>query len=261
MTRIFALALLAALLAAPVACRNGSRENSGKPEETIVAEEGEVPGGTHRGRVVETMSTAGYTYVLFDTGKEQVWAAAPEFAVTVGDEVIVPPGAPMADHYSRTLDRKFDLVYFVSSVTVVGEEGASGGNATDLPPGHPRIDVGNAVSHTVPARSDINLAGIARAEGGKTVAEIYAAKSELSGKEVVVRGRVVKFTPAIMGTNWVHLQDGTGEEGANDLTITTSATVKVGDTVVARGALGVDRDFGYGYHYAVIIENGEITTE
>ena len=55
------------------------------------------------------------------------------------------------------------------------------------------------------------------------------------GQTVKVRGQVVKFTPNIMGTNWVHIQDGTGSGETADLTVTTSAIVAAGDIVVVEG--------------------------
>jgi hypothetical protein len=64
-----------------------------------------------------------------------------------------------------------------------------------------------------------------------------------------------------MGKNWLHLQDGSGSEGTNDLTVTTGTTVKVGDMVLVSGVVSVDRDFGYGYSYEVIIEDAEVTVE
>lgn len=64
-----------------------------------------------------------------------------------------------------------------------------------------------------------------------------------------------------MGKNWLHLQDGSGVEGTNDLTVTTTTTVKVGDVVLVNGVVSVDRDFGYGYSYDVIIEDAEVTVE
>ena len=72
------------------------------------------------GKVTETMTTAGYTYVLVDAGAKKIWAAAPEFQVSVGDRVAVPPGAPMQNYHSKTLNRTFDLVYFVAKVDVAG---------------------------------------------------------------------------------------------------------------------------------------------
>ena len=72
-----------------------------------------------------------------------------------------------------------------------------------------------------------------------------------------------RITAEVMGKNWVHVQDGSGTagEGNNDLTVTTSATVAVGNTVLVRGKLGTDKDFGYGYKYAVLVEEASVTVE
>lgn len=210
-----------------------------------------APGKT--GKVLETMDAAGYTYIQVDTGSETFWAAAPQFAAKVGDDVVVPEGMPMPDYHSKTLDRTFDIVYFVPNVLVGGAENLSG----EMPADHPSTDA----SKTVVEATDVDLSGITAAEGGVTVADVFAKKAELAGKTVAIRGKVVKFTPEIMGKNWIHLQDGSGEAGGNDLTVTTSAMAKKGDTVIVSGALVVDKDFGYGYAYDVIIEDADVTVE
>ena len=64
-----------------------------------------------------------------------------------------------------------------------------------------------------------------------------------------------------MGKNWAHVQDGTGAAGANDLTVTTPSTAKVGDKVLVEGIVAVDKDFGYGYKYEVLIDNATLKTE
>ena len=211
--------------------------------------------GSVNGTVVETINTGGYTYVQVDTGKEKIWAAAPEFQVKVGDLVTVPTGMLMRNHHSKTLDRTFDQIYFVGKISVAGAE-----QSTPTVPA--TANAGAPHENIVPAApSDMDFSGINKAEGGKTVAELYAEKDKLSGKEVTVRGKVVKFSSSIMGTNWIHLQDGTGGEGTNDLTVTTDATVAVGDTVLVKGVLAADKDFGYGYKYAVIVEKADVTVE
>jgi len=98
---------------------------------------------------------------------------------------------------------------------------------------------------------------MARAAGhdGRTVAEIFAQRDELKGRPVAVRGRVTKCNVGIMGRNWIHLQDGTEHAGSFDLTVTTTATADVGDVVLVRGTVGVDRSFGVGYRYPVIVED------
>jgi hypothetical protein len=72
------------------------------------------------GKVVETMNAGNYTYVQVDDGSRKIWAAAPQFAVAVGDKVVVPDGMAMRDFHSKTLGRTFDLVSFVSGVEVAG---------------------------------------------------------------------------------------------------------------------------------------------
>jgi hypothetical protein len=65
-----------------------------------------------------------------------------------------------------------------------------------------------------------------------------------------------------MKKNWIHLRDGSaGKTGANDLTVTTDQKAEVGDTVVVKGRLAVNRDFGSGYRYDVIVESATVDPE
>lgn len=118
-------------------------------------------------------------------------------------------------------------------------------------------------THPAPkAAAEVDLTGIAKAEGGKTVAEVFAEKDALAGKPVTFRGKVVKTNPDIMGKNWLHVRDGSGEEGTNDLTITTAGTLpNVGDTVLVTGNVTLNKDFGMGYAYDVLVEDAQVTVE
>jgi hypothetical protein len=103
---------------------------------------------------------------------------------------------------------------------------------------------------------------VAKAEGetGRTIAELYAQKGELSGKTVALRGQVVKYNAGIMGRNWIHLQDGTGDasSGTHDVAVTTSGTAAIGEVVLVEGTVAIDKDFGAGYRYAVIVEEASV---
>ncbi|MBW1645901.1 MAG: DNA-binding protein, partial [Deltaproteobacteria bacterium] len=103
---------------------------------------------------------------------------------------------------------------------------------------------------------------VAKASGphAYSIAELYAQKDKLANQKVVVRAQVVKATPNIMKRNWIHLQDGTGDpaKGTFDLTVTSQELPKVGEVVVIEGELHVDRDFGAGYRYGLIIENATV---
>ena len=121
-----------------------------------------------------------------------------------------------------------------------------------------------AAPHPAPAApaTTVDLAGIAKADGGKTIAEVFAEKDQLAGQPVVFRGKIVKTNPNIMGKNWLHVRDGSGAEGTNDLTVTTAGTVpNVGDTVVVKGTVALNKDFGMGYQYDIIVEDAEVTVE
>ena len=93
---------------------------------------------------------------------------------------------------------------------------------------------------------------------GITIAELMENKEKYAGKEVKLKGKVTKYNPAIMNANWFHMQDGTDFEGEFDLTVTTSAEVKLDQIVTIKGMVTLNKDFGAGYFYAIIIEQAEI---
>lgn len=202
--------------------------------------------GNLTGQVVETMDAATYTYALIDTGAAKAWVAAPQFMVKVGDTLAVAEAMPMNQYRSKTLNRTFEIVYFSGSVRVNGK---------------PAIAPTAAAAATPAAPKPANLTNIARAPNGQTVAEILEGKTKFSGQPIAVRARVVKYNAQILGKNWLHLRDGSGTEGTNDLTVTTRAEVKVGDLVLVTGKLTTNRDFGSGYTYAAIVEDAIVVVQ
>ena len=94
----------------------------------------------------------------------------------------------------------------------------------------------------------------------RTVAEINTKSAELKNKTVVVRGKVVKFNADILKMNWIHLRDGSGSaaDNTNDLLVTTNEQASVGDVVVMKGVVHVDKDFGMGYSYRVLVEEAKL---
>jgi len=109
---------------------------------------------------------------------------------------------------------------------------------------------------------DLGNIKVAKAVGtnARTVEELVTQRTELKDKPVLVRGKVVKFNPEIMGKNWVHLRDGSGTatDGSNDILVTTMAATKVGDVVTVEGTVRTDKDFGAGYSYRVLIEDATL---
>jgi predicted RNA-binding protein len=106
-----------------------------------------------------------------------------------------------------------------------------------------------------PGKEDLT---IEKAEGGITIAELFENKKEYSGKTVKVKGKVTKVNPEIMGKNWIHLQDGTIFEGEFDLTVTSDVLPETGSIVTIEGTVALDKDFGYGYTYPIMLEEAKI---
>jgi len=213
------------------------------------------PPATIAGTIAETMNSGGYTYARLQTGTKDAWVAANELPVKVGDRIAAAIDMPMENFKSKTLNRSFPLIYFVSGVTREGEARTMQPPVAEVPA--LATSHGDATANAVPQVVEL----IAPTPGGLTVAEVWARRKALSGKFVVIRGKVTKVNNQIMGSNWFHLQDGSGtaKDGTHDLAVTTSATVNVGDIVTISGTLATDKDFGSGYTYDAIVEKATVT--
>jgi hypothetical protein len=112
-----------------------------------------------------------------------------------------------------------------------------------------------------PADAKVEKVQKATGADARTVEEVWTQKADLKEKSVTIRAQVVKFSPGIMGKNWIHLRDGSGsaDKATHDITVTTQDEVKVGDVVTAKGLVRVDKDFGAGYAYPVIIEDAKVS--
>jgi hypothetical protein len=209
------------------------------------------------GTVLETMDVSNYTYLHLETPAGEAWAAVPKADLEVGAPVVVVNPQTMVDFESKTLGRKFETIYFG---TLEGQ-GASSSTAQAGADSHGAMH-GGAARTGDPGDATQAPIEVAKAEGatGRTVAELYAEKDQLAGKTVSLRGKVVKYNSGIMGRNWFHLQDGTGDasSGNHDITVTSVGATAVGETVLVRGTLAVDKDFGAGYRYAVIVEEASV---
>jgi hypothetical protein len=276
--RRLSLVVLAALAVA--GCK---KDEPVPPQQAAAGMPAQQPAGQEvKGKVVEKLDAPPYTYLKLQTAQGEAWAAVPKADVEAGAEVSVAGAVPMQNWESKTLARKWEVVYFGTlagpNAQPAGMPPAMGGG---MPPsgmagGMPPPGMGGApadgamgtenmaAAHAAAAAGpqDAGDVKVPKASGGdaRTVAEAWAQRTALKEKPVTIRGKVVKFNQGIMGKNWVHLRDGSGTAGKdNDITVTTGDVVKVGDVVVAKGTLRVDKDFGAGYAYPVIVEDAKLT--
>jgi hypothetical protein len=225
-----------------------------------------------QGKVLETMDAAGYTYLNVATETGEIWIAVNQTAVEVGEDVTYMDGVVMQNFFSKSLDRTFPEIIFSGGLVGKGEM---------LPPGMSAATGAESFSQALSTegggvsapgtmmtgsqKAVVPFAEIkvekALGENSYTVNEIFSKATELNGQTIVVRGKVVKVSPRIMGRNWVHIQDGTGNPEANthDLVITTSQDAGADwDIITMEGVLAANKDFGSGYSYSVIIEDAKL---
>ena len=225
----------------------GCTQNNGDTATENAALDAPVPAGMIRGPVLETMDSAGYTYVRVQTGGDSIWAAGPQTVVAAGDVVQIARGMPMQQFQSKTLDRTFDVVYFVPAIENLTAPGAAA-----PAPAQTRQDS--------PPVTDVSVAEL---EPGKNIAWVHANRETLANEPISLRGKVVKYNSNILGWNFIHIQDGSGNpaDGSNDLAVTSKATTAVGETVVIAGTVTLDKDFSAGYVFPILIEDATLTAE
>jgi hypothetical protein len=225
-----------------------------------------TPTSAMEGEVLEVIEVAKYSYLrLGSKGSEGTWVAVPSAKVAVGTHVKVRDAVKMTDFKSTTLHRTFPAIYFGTLEGGPQPHGTSPddphASAADPHAGF-APGAADADPHAHASESDVTVKPIDRAAGpdGKTVAEVIAGRAKLAGKTVRIHATVVKSTPGVLGKTWLHLRDGSGAEGANDLTVTTDATPAVGDTVLVEGVVALDRDVGSGYRFPTLVEHAKLVT-
>lgn len=198
----------------------------------------------HKVTIEEVLHAAGYTYLLVSEDKKDQWLAVPEMDVNIGTTYYYQGGLNMPDFKSRELDRVFESVIFLEQISL----------EPPLPP--ESVSLSTAHSTTVPVEKPDILVEVAK--DGISISDLVSEKKSYDGKTVRIRGQVTKYNADIMDKNWIHIQDGTEYDGTFDLTITSDITVETGKILTFEGKIALDKDFGFGYFYDIIMEEAKI---
>lgn len=213
-----------------------------------MAQDPHADSGLKKVIVQEVLQVSSYTYLNVLEAGEKKWIAVPTMEAKIGDVYYYKGGMVMPNFQSTELNRTFDSVLFLGSITSAEAIDADKGL---VDPNAPKEDV---VPAKQPTLNQLELS-IEAVESGIRIATLFENAQQYAGKSIKVVGEVTKFTANIMGKNWVHFQDGTSYEGAYDLMITSKDYVAVGDVVVFEGVFSLDKDFGAGYFYKMIMED------
>lgn len=189
----------------------------------------------HHVEVAEVLHTEKYTYLRVKEDERDYWIAIPRSEVEVGEHLVYRGGLTKKNFLSREYNRVFETLVLVSDIGRTGQPDAMADGG--MPEGHPAIDAPTSVTP---------------APGAVRIGDLFATPAKYEGKTVKVTGKCVKVNPMIMNRNWIHLQDGTGK--GVDLTVTTADNIALGSLVTMEGTIALNKDFGAGYRYDIIME-------
>ncbi len=227
------------------------------------------------GTILESMNASGYTYLHLDTKKEQLWVAIPSTVVNKGEEVTFLSGMVMQNFHSKTLNRTFPEIIFSKGLEGMKSNNIHGGSTTKTSANSSFADAVKSEANRVSAPASPQVSGgstgamvpyveaqVEKAPGSNSysIGEIFTKAQDLNGQLVRVKGKVVKFSPNIMGKNWIHIQDGSGDpmKNTHDLVITTADQANPDEIIIVEGKMTANKDFGSGYKYDALLEKSRI---
>ncbi len=200
--------------------------------------------GTHKIEVEEVLQTGNYTYLRGTENDQELWIAITKQEVKKGGTYYYVQDMQMDNFTSKELKRTFEKIFFVQTFS---------DQPIAMSNGKPAISPGS--QKAAPEQVTVKIEPV---EGGTTIAQLLEKRNSFSGKTIKVSGQVVKVNTQIMGSNWLHIQDGTSFGGEYDLTITTQDEASVGDFVIVEGPITLNKDFGAVYSYAIIMEKAKV---
>lgn len=199
--------------------------------------------------VQEVLPTTRYVYLKVEEGQDEFWIAAEKRDVKKGETYFYKGGLLKTDFESKEYNRIFKEIYLVSNL--VSEEHHASLTKTE-PKGTSVKEKAMATKEDIPTHTDKEITH----KGLITIAELLKDPKKYEGHSVEIRGTCVKINPGILGRNWLHLQDGSKDDF--DLVVTSNALVPKGAEVTIHAVVVLNRDFGSGYTYELLLENGTL---
>lgn len=203
------------------------------------------PNERHLVLLIDTMSTDRYSYLKVSEEDKEFWLATLKGSFKIGAEYVFERGLYKTNYYSTQFGRNFEEIYLVSDLRpLLGENQDQVMNEIFGKPA--RQFVGKQATESP----------VQKLEGGLRIKEIVAQAESLQGKELRLSAKVIKVNADIMDRHWLHLQDGSLDQF--DLVCTSKTLVPVGHVVNLKATLSLNRDFGAGYQYDLILEDAEV---
>ena len=205
-----------------------------------------VSSDLHTVIVMEVLNTTKYVYLKVRENGEQFWIATRKQDINIGGTYFYKGGLLKTNFESKEHNKVFEKIYLVTSLV----QSNHGNNKSD-----PNLKIQKSNQNS---EDDANRnKEIKNTQSGSIkIAELVENYKKYEGKTVQVSGKCVKINPNIMGTNWIHIKDGSKDD--YDLVITSNTFVQEGSMITMKATVTLNKDFGSGYKYDLILENGTI---
>ena len=188
-----------------------------------------------------------YVYLKVQEGEEQFWISTIKQEIHVGETYHYNEALLKTNFESTEHNRVFDKIYLVTNL-VSAVHGDNPENGTEKSQ-EEMAKSSKQESQSKPKR-------IIEQKGSMKIAELVNDPKKYEGKTVQISGVCTKINEGIMNRNWIHLQDGSKDE--YDLVVTSDVIIEVGKVVTMKALVTLNKDFGAGYTYDLILENGII---
>lgn len=216
------------------------------------------PAGIYYGTILETKDAMGYKYLKIDEEGKEIWIAIASVPVAVGEKIGYDKATMMQDFHSKSLNQTFKKIYFASDIYITQKVQKPQSMKEMLGLSQKKQDPHAGMGRGMTPEEEEKPAIPFVKKDTYTIEEIHMWRKSLEGQVISIEGSVYKVSRQIMKLDWVHIGDGTGNEKklTDDLVFTAaSANIKAGDKVIAKGKVVVNKDFGFGYFYKVIIQD------
>lgn len=194
--------------------------------------------------IKEILPASRYVYLKVTEGNEEFWIATRKQKVGIGETYYYKGGLLKTNFESKEHKRMFDKIYLVTRL--VGTNHATANSQTKIQ----NKEGGHQHPFTENPSKKIEIAGSIK------IAELVKNQKKYEGKVIQISGKCVKINPNIMGRNWIHLKDGSKDN--YDLVVTSNVFIKEGTIVTIKAKVTLHKDFGAGYKYDLILEEGTL---
>ena len=185
--------------------------------------------------VNEVLPTSKYVYLNVTEGDEKYWIATRSMEVNVGGTYYYKEGLLKTNFESKEYNRVFDKMYLIGSL-VSADHGNTAKSETIGD--YPSSNQGYQKKEDIPMHTE----KIVQHQGSMKIAELVKDPKKYEGRTVQLDGVCTKD----------------GSQDDYDLVVTSDAYVRLGEAFTIKAVVALNKDFGAGYKYDLILENGMV---